>query len=359
VRTGLSTGMFAVVVAMLTLFAVFYVISRPDYQSFGNGYDVRIQSTGSAAIRLPQTVRTDVTRSVSLPTRDYVGSVTGSDSFSSSERTSVPLMQVASGMTGDPPVQLAAREQRFRTDRAAWAAVIRDPSLIISDFGEPGQRLTLQGSDGPVTFTIAGSQASGLLDGVFGAARAVAPFRAAPLGATMLLDLRDQAQAGTVARTVERGPFARGAEAVSVQALLDQAYLANRALLLVIDVLMRMGLAVGILGLGIVAMRAGTERRPVIGILRAIGYKRRSIILGLLSESVISATIGAGVGIVAGISMGYMFYRQSDSRPGFGVDLASIGGVLGLIYLAVLLVTLGPAWRASRLPPADAVRHTV
>jgi putative ABC transport system permease protein len=358
VRTGLSTGMFAVVVAMLTLFAVFYVISRPDYQSFGNGYDVRIQSTGSAAIRLPQAVRADVTRSVSLPTRGYVGSVTGVDSFSSSQRTSVPLMQVASGMAGHPPVRLAAREQRFRTDQAAWAAVIRDPSLIISDLGEPGQRLTLQGSDGPVTFTIAGSQPSGLLDGVFGAARALAPFRAAPLGATMLLGLRDQAQAQAVARTVERGPFARGADAVSVQALLDQAYLASRALLLVIDVLMRMGLAVGILGLGIVAMRAGTERRPVIGILRAIGYKRRSIILGLLGESAVSATIGAGVGIVAGISMGYLFYRQSDSRPGFGVDLPSIGGVLGLIYLGVLLMTLGPAWRASRLPPAEAIRLT-
>ena len=358
VRTGLSTGMFAVVVAMLTLFAVFYVISRPDYESFGNGYDVRIQSAGSAAIRLPEAVRADVTRSVSLPTRGYVGSVTGSDSFSSSERTSVPLMQVASGMAGHPPVRLAAREQRFRTDRAAWAAVIRDPSLIISDLGEPGQRLTLQGSSGPVTFTIAGSQPSGLLDGVFGAARAMAPFRAAPLGATMLLGLRDQAQAQAVARTVERGPLARGADAVSVQSLLDQAYLASRSLLLVIDVLMRMGLAVGILGLGIVAMRTGTERRPVIGILRAIGYKRRSIILGLLGESAISATIGAGVGIVAGISMGYLFYRQSGSRPGFGIDLPSIGGVLGLIYLGVLLVTLGPAWRASRLPPAEAVRHT-
>jgi putative ABC transport system permease protein len=358
VHTGLSTGMFAVVVAMLTLFAVFYVISRPDYQSFGNGYDVRIQSAGSAAIRLPQAVRADVTRSVSLPTRGYVGSVAGGDSFSSSERTSVPLMQVASGMAGHPPVRLAAREQRFRTDRAAWAAVIRDPSLVISDLGEPGQQFTLQGSNGPVTFTIVGSQASGLLDGVFGAARALAPFRAAPLGATMLLDLRDQAQAQAVARTVEQGPFARGADAVSVQALLDQAYLASRALLLVIDVLMRMGLAVGILGLGIVAMRAGTERRHVIGILRAIGYKRRSIILGLLGESAVSATIGAGVGIVAGISMGYLFYRQSDSRPGFGVDLPSVGGVLGLIYLGVLLVTLGPAWRASRLPPAEAIRHT-
>jgi putative ABC transport system permease protein len=359
VRTGLSTGMFAVVVAMLTLFAVFYVIDRPDYQQFGNGYDVQIQSAGSAVIRLPETVRADVTRSVSLPTRGYTGAVTSSDAFSSGVRMSVPLLQVSRGVAGHPPVRLAARDSRFRTDGAAWAAVIRDPSLVISDLGAPGQQLTLQGSHGPVTFTIVGSQPSGLLDGVFGTARALAPFRAAPLGATMLLGIRDPAQAGTVARTVQRLSSGRGVAAVSVRALLDQAYRANRALLLVIDVLMRMGLVVGILGLGIVAMRVVAERRPVIGILRAIGYKRRSIILGLLSESAVSATIGAGTGIVAGISMGYLFYRQSDFRPGFGVDLASIGGVLGLIYLGVRLVTLGPAWRASRLPPAEAVRRTV
>ena len=359
VRTGLSTGMFAVVVAMLTLFAVFYVINRPDYQSFGNGYDLRIQSAGSAVIRLPDAVRAEVTRSVTVPTRGYTGRVASSDSFSGGERTSVPLLLIARGMAGHPPVRLTAREQRFRTDREAWAAVARDPSLIISDLGTPGQRLTLQGSRGPVTFTIAGSQPAGLLDGVFGTAAAVAPFRAAPLGATMLLGIRDPGRAAAVARAVERLSPGLGVAAVPVQALLAQAARGDRALIMVIDVLMRMGLVVGILGLGIVAMRAGAERRPVIGIMRAIGYQRRNIIVGLLTEAAVSATIGAAVGIVAGLSMGYMFYRQGDSRPGFGVDLASIGGVLGLIYLAVLLVTLGPAWRASRLPPAEAVRLPV
>ncbi len=358
VRTGLSTGMFAVVVAMLTLFAVFYVIDRPDYQQFGNGYDVRIESAGSAVIRLPEAVRADVTRSVTLPSRGYTGPVTSSDAFSSSVRSSVPLLQVGRGAAGHPPVRLAARDSRFRTDGAAWAAVLRDPSLIISDLGAPGQRLTLQGSAGPVTFTIAGSPPAGLLDGVFGTARAFVPFRAAPRGATTLLGLRDPARAAAVARAVERLSLASGVAAVPVRALADRAYRASRALILVIDVLMRMGLVVGILGLGIVASRVVTERRAVIGILRAIGYQRRSIILGLLSESAVSATIGAAVGIVAGISMGYMFYRQSGSRPGFGIDLASVGGVLGLIYLAVLLVTLAPAWRASRLPPAEAVRRT-
>lgn len=96
----------------------------------------------------------------------------------------------------------------------------------------------------------------------------------------------------------------------------------------------------------------------MIGILRAIGYKRRDVVLALLTESAAAATIGAGVGIAAGVAMGYLFYRQNDSHHGFGIDMASVGDFLGLIYVAVLLVTLGPAWRAARLPPAEAVRHT-
>lgn len=173
----------------------------------------------------------------------------------------------------------------------------------------------------------------------------------------MLLDIRQPARAAAVARTIEHSLFPQGVDADPVQALLDQAYRADQSLLSVIDVLMRMGMAVGILGLGIVALRVVTERRHVIGILRAIGYKRRHVILALLTEYAVTATIGAGVGIVAGIAMGYLFYRQSNSHSGFGIDLGGIGSVLGLIYLAVLLVTLGPAWRASRLPPAQAVRH--
>ena len=69
----------------------------------------------------------------------------------------------------------------------------------------------------------------GLLDGLFGTEQALAPFRAAPLGATMLLDVRDAARAEGVARTIERGLFAQGVEADSVQSLLDQADRADRA----------------------------------------------------------------------------------------------------------------------------------
>src|SRR5439155_22398645 len=246
----------------------------------------------------------------------------------------------------------------FHTDREVWDAVAKNPKLVVSDFGTPGQEVTLVGSNGPVTFTIAGSQSFGLLDGVFGTGATFAPFRSAPLGATMLVDVRDGVDAARVARTIERGLFAQGVDADSIQNLLDTADRANRAFFSTIDVLMRMGLVVGILSLGIVALRIVVERRHVIGVLRALGYKKLHVLSGLMAEAAVTATIGAVVGIVVGVVMGYVFYRQQDSQPGFGIDFASLGGVLGLIYIAVLLVTLGPAWRASQLPPAEAVRYT-
>jgi putative ABC transport system permease protein len=358
VRTGLTTGVFAVIVAMLALFAVFFVIFRPDYQRYGNGFDVRVLSTGSASIELPAEVAPDVDRAVTIPTRGYIGPVESEGPFASGERLFVPLFEVPATVGDDPPATLEQRDDKYASDREAWEAVAADPSLVVSNFASPGQTMTLEGADGPVTFTIVGTQPFGLLDGMIGTVTTFAQFQDAQLGATVLVDLRDQSTAETVARKIERSLFAQGVDADSVQSLLDQADRANRAFFSTIDVLMRMGLVVGILSLGIVALRIVVERRHVIGVLRAIGYKRIHVLSGLMAEATVTATIGAVVGIVVGLIMGYVFYRQQDTQAGFGVDLASIAGVLGLIYLAVLVVTLGPAWRASRLPPAEAVRYT-
>jgi putative ABC transport system permease protein len=229
---------------------------------------------------------------------------------------------------------------------------------VVTDFGTPGQRFTLVGPNGRVNYRVIGTQAFGLMDGMFGTERTFAPFRDMPRGLSMLIDVKDQTRAPAVARKIEARLFEQGVEADSVQELLDRADRANRAFFSTIDVLMRMGLVVGILSLGIVALRIVVERRHVIGVLRALGYKKIHVLSGLMAEATVTATIGAVVGLVVGVIMGYVFYRQQDSQPGFGIDFGSIGGVLALIYIAVLLVTFGPAWRASRLPPAEAVRYT-
>lgn len=357
-RTGLTTGVFAVIVGMLSLFAVFFVIFGPDYDEFGNGYDVRVLSTGTPVIDIPPAVRPDIARSTVIPTRGYVGPVRSPDSFTSGEHVFVPMFEVESNVAQRPPVRLEQRMRRFGSDREAWDAIARDPRFVIGNFGVPGREVTLEGPNGSVTFTVAGTQSFGLLDGLFGTRAAFAPFRDASLGASMLIDVREGVNARETARAIEAHLFEQGVDAESVQALLDNQDRANRAFFSTIDVLMRMGLVVGILSLGIVAFRIITERRHVIGVMRALGFKRRGVMIGLMAEAALTASIGAVVGIVVGVTMGYLFYRQGDAEGDFGIDFGSIGGVLALIYLAVLLVTLVPAWRASRLPPAEAVRYT-
>jgi putative ABC transport system permease protein len=135
-------------------------------------------------------------------------------------------------------------------------------------------------------------------------------------------------------------------------------YRASRTFFSVIDVLMRMGLIVGILSLGILALRAVVERRHVIGVLRAIGYHKRGVMAGLLVEAGATTTLGVLVGCLAGLGMGWLFFTSSFPQNQFGIQWSSLRSALVLVYSAVLIVTIGPAWRASRLPPAEAVRYT-
>ena len=74
-----------------------------------------------------------------------------------------------------------------------------------------------------------------------------------------------------------------------------------------------------------------------------------------------TVSIGAVVGMVVGITpWGTLLVLREGAglQPDFGIDFASIGGVLVLIYLAVLLVTLVPAVAGFPPSPGGAVRYT-
>lgn len=373
VRTGLTTGVFALILGMLQLFAVFLTIFRPDAAAAG-GYDVRLLSTGRASIALPAE-RDGVERFTSIPTRGYVGPFTSPQAFTGGERLFIPLYRLDRALAARPPLRLDAKMKPFESDREVWDAVLsgsrrrllacpggkpapRASALVVANFGAGGQCMRIQGPEGPVVWRIAGQQTFGVLDGVFAPERALAPFRGLPLGASALVDLKPGVDARGTARALERALFADGVDAASIRALLDDAYRANRTFFSVIDVLMKMGLVVGILALGIIALRAIIERRYAIGVLRALGYRRWQVMAGLMTEAATTTAIGVVVGMLTGLMLGYIFYRQFDTTVPFGVEWGTILSAVGLVFAAVGLVTLGPAWRASRLPPAEAVRYS-
>lgn len=101
------------------------------------------------------------------------------------------------------------------------------------------------------------------------------------------------------------------------------------------------------------------ERTREIGVLRAVGWRRRRIILMVLQESLLLSLMGGLVGIGLGIGL----IQLISSAPGIGSILSgtiSPGLFLQAMGVALALGAVGglyPAWRASRLSPMEALRY--
>jgi putative ABC transport system permease protein len=119
---------------------------------------------------------------------------------------------------------------------------------------------------------------------------------------------------------------------------------------------LRIGLTVGVLSLGAVALRAVIERRRPIGVLRAMGYQPGQVLAGMLTETAVLATAGMAVGLTVAYALGPTFITLSSAHSQFRPDLGSLVLTIALVYAAVLLVTVLPALRAARLRPAEALR---
>ncbi|WP_031003465.1 ABC transporter permease [Streptomyces sp. NRRL F-5727] len=121
-----------------------------------------------------------------------------------------------------------------------------------------------------------------------------------------------------------------------------------------------LGLGVGITGLGVVMVRAVRERRRTIGILRALGFRARTVRRSFLWESTFVAVEGIVLGSLLGVLTTWLMYRNSAAFAGldggFPVEWGSIGVLAAATFGASLLATLGPARRAAAIRPARAVR---
>jgi putative ABC transport system permease protein len=123
---------------------------------------------------------------------------------------------------------------------------------------------------------------------------------------------------------------------------------------------MGLGLIVGIAALGVIAFRSVVERRQQIGMLRAIGYRRSMIRSSFLIETSFVAMLGTLLGVVLGIALARNLVDEvARSNPGITMSIPwlQIGAIVLIAYVASLLTTVIPAWQASRVYPAEALRY--
>ncbi len=121
-----------------------------------------------------------------------------------------------------------------------------------------------------------------------------------------------------------------------------------------------LGLIVGIAALGVIATRSVVERRQQIGVLRAIGYKRRMVQASFLLESSFVSIAGTALGVGLGLLLAGQIeasITKTDPSMRAIIPWARIGGIVLLAYLASLLTTYLPARQAARVAAAEALRY--
>ncbi len=352
-RAGLGTSAFALVLVLMTMSAVFIPTFLGQGLTGLNEYDLRVSAPTSPDLSLPNSVRPQIAREIAMATRPYRGEVsTGSgqpDAY-------VPLYALSRSQLVSGPFQLTNRESRFKSDAEVWQAVADDPRLVVSHAYTPGATITLAGPEGPVRFEVAGIVRSLGLLGLAGSEAAMATFTTLPVGTTILAKTTPGADAKTVARQIQREVFSQGAEAITLKELFDAATGWSQGIVDLVRLVMGTGLLVGVLSLGILAVRAVIERRRSIGMLRALGYRPGQVLAGMVSEALITATCGALVGIGVGVLISAVLANGFLSGSHLEIDASSLALIVGLLFVAVLAVTIPPALRAARLPAVEALR---
>jgi putative ABC transport system permease protein len=120
------------------------------------------------------------------------------------------------------------------------------------------------------------------------------------------------------------------------------------------------------LGLGVVALIVGAvgvanimiisvmERRSEIGLRRALGATKKQIRTQFLAESILLSVIGGFVGVLAGTAATAVYASSKDWAIVIPIE-AWTGGIASAILIGAFAGLL-PAVRASRMPPAVALR---
>lgn len=98
-----------------------------------------------------------------------------------------------------------------------------------------------------------------------------------------------------------------------------------------------------------------TERTREIGIRKALGAKRKSIVAQFFVETMLVAQIGAFVGILLGITLGYFISKAINFD--FIIPWGAIIAAVIISAFVALLSGLYPAIKASKLDPVEALRY--
>jgi putative ABC transport system permease protein len=139
----------------------------------------------------------------------------------------------------------------------------------------------------------------------------------------------------------------------SMIAQFQQVTFAVRAGLAIVSSIALLAAGVGIMNIMLVSV---TERTREIGVRRAIGAKKRSIMSQFIVEAVVLCEIGGVLGVALGLAgANALAIYLLKIPPAFPADWA----IIGLVICSLVGVVFGsyPAYKAANLDPIESLRY--
>ena len=236
-------------------------------------------------------------------------------------------------------------------------SLVNEPAIVWAD--EPTGDLDSENAEEIVALMRRLNREHGL---TFVAGDAEPDVRRSGAATVFLFSLKPGVDPKVTAKALESAFLSNGLQADSLRQPLDDAVAGSRTFDRLVEGFMGLGLIVGVAALGVITARSVVERRQQIGVLRAIGFRRRAVQLSFLIESSFIALTSILIGTALGLAVAFSVISDSRRQPSwsnlsFDVPWLALGAIFLVVYAVALATTLAPSVRASRVYPAEALRY--
>ncbi len=176
-------------------------------------------------------------------------------------------------------------------------------------------------------------------------------FKSAGRVAEIIIVEGDQVEAGEVLARLETADLEQAIIQAQANLAISEAQLAQTEE----GAIAAISLVVGGIGIMNIMLVSVTERTREIGIRKAVGAKRRDILMQFLVEAVVLSVIGGLLGILLGAGIAILV-----EQSGLMTTVVSADAVLlatGFSVAVGLFFGIYPSMRAARLHPIEALRY--
>jgi putative ABC transport system permease protein len=398
-KTAMTLGMFALIIFTVTVIAMIAAMQASQSDAMlreqSGGYDVmgvtnpRTSFTNLTKENLPpklmdktdqlETISSALVTIINYDRHEGVSSDYG-PSGATTDIEQYSLLGVSDSFLQNNDFSLKESDKKYSTDDEVWKALNENSSYCIVDgsrmenammIGPPpteeggvyvGAKIIItdfMGQNRTRTMKVIGiTDQSIFLQGIF-VKKEVVINEYGGLDNIVVIKLKSGKDADAFARDFEKNYLELGLQTFDLKGIINDFLSITNNMMYLMEGFLGIGLLVGIAGIGIISYRNVHERRQQIGMLRAIGFKKRMITKSFLIETSFITILAILIGILLGIGIGWVIYKDGFEQLGasFVIPWMNLLAIAIIAYIATLIFTFYPSLKAAKIPPAEALRY--